>query len=828
MNKIFQLKWSDVVSGWVVTSELSSSVPARRRASRRGLLARRVSTRLAVLSVLVLQALTPMQAQAAYKVQNFTVQKEEVGISQLAWVNVPLEVGQILSATYQFADSHGDAIDQSVYLYGYSDTAGRVAAEGQKVEKSGAVPDRPLTAEDVGKLLELSVQARSDVMAGNTLTINTQDLGNGGLVIDPQAKPVVQDLKLKGKLEVGQRLSGSYVFDANKGEATDKSKALWGKKGSTAGQVDTQGQVVATSGQLQPYTIQSADAGTVLEVSVQPENARQAKGKIETATTETLGEGGSVIDPQAKPLVKDLKLKGKLEVGESLNGSYVFDANKGEATDKSKVLWGKKGSTAGQVDTQGQVVATSGQLQPYTIQSADAGTVLEVSVQPENARQAKGKVETATTEALGEGGSVIDPKAKPLVKDLTLKGKLEVGQSLNGSYTFDANKGEATDKSKALWGKKGNTAGQVDAQGQVVKQSGQLQPYTIQSADAGTVLEVSVQPENARQAKGKVETATTEALGEGGSVIDPQAKPLVKDLTLKGKLEVGQSLNGSYTFDANKGEATDKSKALWGKTGNTAGQVDAQGQVVKQSGQLQPYTIQAADAGTVLEVSVQPENARQAKGQIETATTEALGEGGSVIDPKAKPLVKDLKLTGKLEVGQSLNGSYTFDANKGEATDKSKVLWGKKGNTAGQVDKQGQVVKQSGQLQPYTIQSADAGSVLEVSVQPENARQAKGQIETATTEALGEGGSVIDPQAKPLVKDLKLTGKLEVGQSLNGSYAFDANKGEGTDKSKALWGKKGNTAGQVDTQGQVVKQSGQLQPYTIQSADAGTVLEVSV
>ncbi|PTU63408.1 hypothetical protein DBB33_24330, partial [Chromobacterium haemolyticum] len=87
---------------------------------------------------------------------------------------------------------------------------------------------------------------------------------------------------------------------------------------------------------------------------------------------------------------------------------------------------------------------------------------------------------------------------------------------------------------------------------------------------------------------------------------------------------------------------------------------------------------------------------------------------------------------------------------------------------------------------------------------------------------MGEGGSVIDPKAKPLVKDLKLKGKLEVGESLSGSYAFDANKGEGTDKSKALWGKKGNTAGQVDTQGQVVKQSGQLQPYTIQSADAGT------
>ncbi|WP_233164460.1 hypothetical protein, partial [Chromobacterium sp. ASV23] len=331
------------------------------------------------MSSLVVQAFMPSQAHADHVVRNVKVQKEGVSVAQLEWVKIPLEVGQTLSAVYQFTDqTHlNNFIDQSRYLYGYSGTAGQVASEGLMVEKSGQVPGRLLTEADVGKTLELSVQARSPEMVGNTLTIDTRTLSENG--VTGGAPPEVMNLKMKGHLELGQELSATYQFNANGGNATDQSTFAWGEKGQTTPEL---GATVSTSGQVPAHKIDAADAGKVLEVGVQAKNGAGRTGNtLKLATDMSVGDGneteggdnGKPIDTNAKPVVKALKVKGPLEVGKDLTGAYQFDANGGNSTDKSTFAWGEKGKTDA---AKGEVIAQSGVVPAHTIVAADAGKVL--------------------------------------------------------------------------------------------------------------------------------------------------------------------------------------------------------------------------------------------------------------------------------------------------------------------------------------------------------------------------------------------------------------------------------------------------------------------
>lgn len=271
MNKIFQIKWSEGKACWVVTSELSSSVPSRRRVSRGGLATTRLSTALMVLSALIFHALTPTPAFGGNVLRNVQVEPQTaVEVVDLRWVAAPLEVGQTLSAVYQFNKRlMPNQADQSRYLYDYlgSDTAGRVADSGQTVAKSGEVPGRVLTAADVGRTLELSVQARNSLAVGNTQTIDTRVLsGDGvqhlGTVAQTLVNGVTVAVALEGEAKVSSRLTATpTATDANSLPEGDLSYTYaWKANGSPI--ADAHGETFTlTAAQAGKHITGESDAG---------------------------------------------------------------------------------------------------------------------------------------------------------------------------------------------------------------------------------------------------------------------------------------------------------------------------------------------------------------------------------------------------------------------------------------------------------------------------------------------------------------------------------------------------------------------------------------
>ncbi|MGL6608199.1 inverse autotransporter beta domain-containing protein [Aeromonas hydrophila] len=275
--------------------------------------------------------------------------------------------------------------------------------------------------------------------------------------------------------------------------------------------------------------------GVVLPPAVLSFYAKGAAGQASGTVNLTLKS--ATTNDLNSPRVSNLRMKGLLEVGQNLTATYDFNSNGGDANDASTYVWGNQGETAGNVST-GQTVVSSGQVPALTLIASDVGEVKEVSVQAKNGLAITGNTVTvdargagfdsnggtggggsdveggADSDGDGKGDTVIDPAAGPQVSNLNIVGRLEVGQSLTASYTFNANGGNADDRSTYAWGNKGETA--VLAQlGNNIITSGQVPAMTLTSADVGEVKEVSVQAKNALAITGNTVTVDS-SMGAGG------------------------------------------------------------------------------------------------------------------------------------------------------------------------------------------------------------------------------------------------------------------------------------------------------------------------
>ncbi|MDI3269050.1 hypothetical protein, partial [Pseudomonas sp. AL15] len=114
-------------------------------------------------------------------------------------------------------------------------------------------------------------------------------------------------------------------------------------------------------------------------------------------------------------------------------------------------------------------------------------------------------------------------------------------------------------------------------------------------------------------------------------------------------------------------------------------------------------------------------------------------------------------ITGTLQVGQSLTGVYTYDANGTGSADASNKVWLSGGHASTDLS--------------YELDAADVGKVLTFKVEAKNLAGTLGNtesIDTATATGVNGGGQinpgeVVDPAAKPVVNVTNITGTLQVG-----------------------------------------------------------------
>ncbi|MDX7998285.1 hypothetical protein FE394_03510 [Xenorhabdus sp. Reich] len=234
-------------------------------------------------------------------------------------------------------------------------------------------------------------------------------------------------------------------------------------------------------------------------------------------------------------------------------------------------------------------------------------------------------------------------------------------------------------------------------------------------------------------------------------------------------------------------------------------------------------------------------------------------------DDNKAPSVNIAYLEGELGVNSTLRALYQFNAKDGNATDRSFYVWGDKGSTAKQVmalaDAAGakepiELVQKNGEGRvaagvadkdkvTYVIGSGDIGKVLEVSILAANDAnlRAKAPETIDVNDPQNRGhiiggnghGGVSDPNAKPLVDELALTGELKLPVTLTASYKFVPNGGDSRDKSRYVWKIQGKEVDAKDwkdvTQPAQGEKKGQT-TFTLEQKDAkeiaGNVIVVSI
>ncbi|TBL69760.1 adhesion domain-containing protein, partial [Hafnia alvei] len=380
------------------------------------------------------------------------------------------------------------------------------------------------------------------------------------------AAPGINGVAISGKLAVGEKLSGRYTFVPNTGNPTDASKYQWGVEGTTANVVDNgNGSAINQSGVVPSYTVKSSDAGQVLEVSVLAKNGAGVIGNTETVTTvpdstgnNTTGggNGGTITNETVAPEINNLSISGELTVGSVLAGSYTFDPRTGNPADASLAQWGSKSSTAGTVASQGKLTS-NGTLPSYLINKTDAGKVLEVSVLAKNGAGVTGNTLTTDTSMTGnklEGGNngkVIDLAAEPAISNLLIVGNLEVGIELTGTYAFNDNFGSPKDSSVYLWGYQGSTSKNVATTGNTVTSSGKVPGRMLVLADAGKVMELSVQAVNGLNVRGNTLTKVAASVVNAPVVISVSTDKAIQKKGSPINLVVKTTYKNTQTAAAN-------------------------------------------------------------------------------------------------------------------------------------------------------------------------------------------------------------------------------------------------------------------------------------
>ena len=100
-----------------------------------------------------------------------------------------LQLGQTLGATYSFDSQGGDSNDKSTYKWGRVGQTAATVSAAPSVTTTQVVDGYLLTQDDVGNVVELTVEAKNGAgNIGNKITINSKGLTGGGTdgeVIDP-------------------------------------------------------------------------------------------------------------------------------------------------------------------------------------------------------------------------------------------------------------------------------------------------------------------------------------------------------------------------------------------------------------------------------------------------------------------------------------------------------------------------------------------------------------------------------------------------------------------------------------------------------------------
>lgn len=245
------------------------------------------------------------------------------------------ETGETLTASYTFFDENNDEEKDSLYQW-YRDN---------EVIDGATELTYTLTEADEDKTIAFEVTPRADSEYESTgKSVRTEFLG--------ACRPVVENVKVSGKIEFGAELSANYeIHDRNGDEETDGAEGKWifeNEKGEKK-----------MVGEGDKYTITEDEQDGVLWFEITP------KSRVKPYSGETVKT--KKITP-SRPKAENVEVKGEAKVGSILTGTYKWtDANyaDGDREGLSEEHW--VNASTGKIIAEGAAIELSSSLKGENI-----------------------------------------------------------------------------------------------------------------------------------------------------------------------------------------------------------------------------------------------------------------------------------------------------------------------------------------------------------------------------------------------------------------------------------------------------------------------------
>jgi uncharacterized protein YjiK len=174
----------------------------------------------------------------------------------------------------------------------------------------------------------------------------------------PNTAPTATNVTISGTAQVGQVLTGSYIYSDAEGDVEGTSTYRWLRNGTPIGGATTR-----------TYTPVESDQGTLIRFEVTP----VAATGVSLGTPVQSAEVGPVAAPPANtaPTSSNVAITGTPQVGRTVTGSYSYSDAEGDAEGTSTYRWLRDGAP---------ISGATGRS--YTLVTADEGAMVAFEVTP--------------------------------------------------------------------------------------------------------------------------------------------------------------------------------------------------------------------------------------------------------------------------------------------------------------------------------------------------------------------------------------------------------------------------------------------------------------
>ncbi|MDH5377511.1 MAG: FG-GAP repeat protein, partial [Gammaproteobacteria bacterium] len=484
-----------------------------------------------------------------------------------------VKVGQVLTASYEYADLEGDAEDASAVTY-------------QWYRNDEAIPNATdknyqVVLVDLGKNLSVSVKP----IAAEGTEEGKISMGLTQLTVINSA-PVAKNLQLtsstgnKQTVVVGTILSANFQFYDVDGDSQAGALVQW-YRGDEA--------IPGDEARQANYKVVTQDSGKHLSFSIIP--LAQMGEEIGVAV-----QSESVLVNNSPPSVvfNSIALSSsggdlaKVHVGDALTVSFEFSDPDADEEGSHQYQWYK-----------GVAAIADATSSSYLVKTEDNTQSLSVKITPKQADGVSGAVQQSASVAIVNRAPSLEALPSLVNSTSSDLAATYVGHTLTASYqgSFVDPDGDTEGESVTVWLRDGLEINNATGTS-----------YTLKKADSGKAIAFYV-----KQLKDTHEGVATVGYASA-EVLVKNSAPTVSDISILGTAAVSNTLTATVTIDDVDGDTAGAHLYQWKRDGANVGTQTT----------VNTYVLGLGDAGKNISVEVEPVDSRGNRGVGVVSTAKAV------------------------------------------------------------------------------------------------------------------------------------------------------------------------------------------------------------